>query len=394
MTINEFRENVKKYGNAPDVEILEFTGTYKECKIFCKKCKSESTVYHASCLYYRDCCKKCAIEHYSKIRKLDAKSFMENVIKKGNADDVVLLSGYVSPNEKALFKCLRCDTEFSCRANSLYNGRMCPTCFKNNCYTKHAHCKTISETNKDMFLWLKNKDDGYKYCQGSHVNLEWLCPICGSTVIASPLNIKKTGIMSCKFCSDGISYPNKFLANLLKECNINFKSEAGFGWSKLNGRFCYKYDFYLSEYNMIIEAMGLQHYEKGYYISLEKIQEIDKNKEMLAINNGIQYYLALDCRKSDLEFIKNSILFSELNNILPKNIDWNAVEYKSLGSLLVEICCEYNKDKTISIPELAKRFNVHRATVSRYLKRGANIKLCDYTCKDAVRRGQNHILKY
>ena len=38
MSIKKFIENVNKKGNAPDIEILEFFGTDKKCKIFCKRC--------------------------------------------------------------------------------------------------------------------------------------------------------------------------------------------------------------------------------------------------------------------------------------------------------------------------------------------------------------------
>ena len=74
-----------------------------------------------------------------------------------------------------------------------------------------------------------------------------------------------------------------------------------------------------------METHGKQHYEDGFKgcggRTLEEEQQNDKNKYELAIKNGIkqQNYIVIDCSKSDLEFIKNNIINSRLNELFNLN---------------------------------------------------------------------------
>lgn len=43
--------------------------------------------------------------------------------------------------------------------------------------------------------------------------------------------------------------------------------------------------------------------------------KIDEDKEFIAKQNGILEYIVIDCRYSNYEWIKNSILASKLNQI-------------------------------------------------------------------------------
>lgn len=323
-------------------------------------------------------------------KRLTPEEFMENVKEKGKAPDIVLIGEYTGTYEPAKFKCLRCGNEFYTRACNLYAYRFCKKCNLEERYTRHGHSKTIYDCDKYLFSLLKNKEDGYKYCPRSRVILEWVCPDCGSTIKNSPANVKRNNILSCPFCSDGISYPNKFFANLLKDSNIEFEPEMIFDWSRFSFGRNYRYDFYIKKYNMIIEVMGNIHFlEKKCFGNLEEIKKIDYEKEALAINNGIQYYIAIDCRESELEFIKESILFSELCKFLNKNINWESIDEHSRCSLLKDVCEEYKNDKKILTGQLAKMFNIHKVTVIKYLKRGEKIGLCDYTVRDSYVRSNS-----
>ena len=50
--------------------------------------------------------------------------------------------------------------------------------------------------------------------------------------------------------------------------------------------------------------------------TLEEEQENDELKKSLAIKNGIKDYLVIDCRESEMEFIKSNILKSQLNQFV------------------------------------------------------------------------------
>jgi hypothetical protein len=60
---------------------------------------------------------------------------------------------------------------------------------------------------------------------------------------------------------------------------------------------------------------GGQHYKSGFNISNRSLNEEQKNdliKEKLAKKNGILHYIVIDSRRSTVEYIKNSIINSEL----------------------------------------------------------------------------------
>ena len=78
----------------------------------------------------------------------------------------------------------------------------------------------------------------------------------------------------------------------------------------------YVYDFYLPDYNCIVETHGGQHYKDVAWSSSSITNGNDKHKMHLTISNGINSYIQLDCRESTLKFISNSILNNELPKIL------------------------------------------------------------------------------
>ena len=107
------------------------------------------------------------------------------------------------------------------------------------------------------------------------------------------------------------------------------------------------------------------------------IKENDRAKRQVAIDNGIYYYIEIDCRKSESEYIKNSIMNSELPNIFDfseQDIDWNECDKYASGSLFMHTAEFWNAgvhDKK----EIAKHLGLHHLTIYRYLKRANSLNL-------------------
>lgn len=184
----------------------------------------------------------------------------------------------------------------------------------------------------------------------------------------------------CERCSDGISICEKFIINVLTSINVDFFTQYSPKWA---GR--KRYDFYIPSENMIIETHGLQHYEEVMkWVNLESQQENDKYKKQLAFNNGIEKYIVIDCRKNSLDWLKDNT-FKELKNIFDLNdIDWQNIYLKSLRNNLVESCKMWNLGYGIS--RIAQEFNLTKETVSRYLKKGKELGICDYNKNESCRR--------
>ena len=284
------------------------------------------------------------------------------------------------------YHCNKCGAELWIQENHLLRGVGC------GCCTNRRAVKGINDiatTNPELIKYFVNIEDCYTHTKCSHKRVLLKCPQCGYEKEMNIFNLYKNGF-SCSQCCDGISYPEKFMFNLLKQLRIDFVYQFG----KTNSKWCnkYKYDFYfkLNNEEYIIETHGGQHYEEGFSRyggqTLEQIQTNDKNKKELAIENGIkpENYIVIDCRYSELEFIKNNILHSRLNEIFDlNNIDWIKIGQDSEKSLVKEVCDYWHLHNEINnegllIKDLSYIFKINPTTISRYLKTGTKIDLCNF----------------
>ena len=247
----------------------------------------------------------------------------------------------------------------------------------------------IATVRPDLVKYFVNIEDAYTHSIGSQDKVLVKCPICKNEQYITPHNLGRQGF-SCSKCSDKISFPNKFLNSFcqqLKELKLikEFKTEKEFKWS--NNR---KYDFYITLNNsktLIIEAHGEQHCTNSFKNSKRTLQEEQRNdaeKCWLAYKNGIDNYIQLDCRKSDLNFIKNNILNNKLLNTLFnfKEINWDKCREFAEKNILKEVCDYWNKKGDfITTGKVSKNFGLSKTTIIKYLKIGNEIGLCNYNPK-------------
>lgn len=254
-------------------------------------------------------------------------------------------------------------------------------------------CNSISMTHPYLVKFLINKNDALKYSVGSSkIKIPMKCPDCGHEKKRSISQLDKTGFC-CPKCGDGITYPEKFMFNVLEQLlDKRFITQL----SKKTFKWCgkYRYDFYIIEINGICEVGGLQHYEeiKGWGL-LKDIQENDKNKEYLAKENGIDYYIVLDCRKSELEWIKNSIMQSDLPNLLnfkESDIDWLKCHEYACSNIVKFACNMWNNGVNNAL-KISKILKLNKNTVIKYLKQGAKLGWCDYDPKIESKKNYHFI---
>lgn len=239
----------------------------------------------------------------------------------------------------------------------------------------------IYTTDDWMVKYFKNKNDAYKYASCSNENAHLVCPDCGIEKYQKIYSLKYNGF-ACECKTNGFSYPEKFIAEMLRQLNITYISQY-------NSRYCswtekYLYDFYLPDYNIIIETHGKQHYDNIniWQVSFEEEIENDAIKKSLALKNGIYKYIELDCQRSVLSYIKNSVMLSILPQILnfkENDIDWNLCNEKSTSNIVKNVCefYEINKYKMLII-DMAKKFGISRDSIRNYLLRGNELGWCHY----------------
>lgn len=280
---------------------------------------------------------------------------------------------------KYQYKCLACGY-IGFKTSVKLETRGCPCC-SNKIIEKGIN--DIATTNPEMIHYFKNKEDVYNNGKGSHKKVCMICPGCKSEKY---MRIEELFIygFACNKCKDGFSYPEKIVSNVLAQLNVKYTTQL----SKKHFKWCdkYRYDFYfeLNDTTYIIETHGNQHYKKSFAYdgarSLKQEQENDAYKKQLALNNGINEYIVLDCRESDLDWIKKSIFSSKLNEIFDmSHIDWVKCEEFARTSLIEKVCEYWNEVKCIKYT--CEKFNLTKGTVQRYLKIGTRLSLCDYDPK-------------
>jgi hypothetical protein len=246
----------------------------------------------------------------------------------------------------------------------------------------------VATTRPEFAKLFWDVDDAFIYTYSSEKKTNFKCPNCGKKVENKQIcYVYRRGI-SCHFCSDGISYPEKFMYNLLEQLNVDFEFQKTFEWSNRK-----KYDFYIPSLNVIIETNGGQHTGKGFKSiggrTLEEEQENDRIKEELALKNKINNYVAIDCSKSEFEWIKNNILNSKLSE--NKLLDLSKVDFLKCHeftcSSLVKKACDLWNSGIRNTTEIGKILKLHHSTVSSYLKKGTQLSWCDYDAKEV--RKQN-----
>lgn len=249
----------------------------------------------------------------------------------------------------------------------------------------------LSTTHPDLVKFIVNKDDSTKYSYGSSTKIQMICPYCNEERLYPINKLCRFRTLPCK-CGDGFSYPNKFVYNFLSQLNIEYISEKVFEWAKDK-----RYDVYIPSLKILIENHGGQHYEKYngiYKHSITEIQINDRLKEDLAFVNGVEHYIKLDCRVSESQFIKDSIMNSKLPKLLNFNesdIDWTECEKYALGNIL-SVVCELWDERT-NHKDTISETGLSKATIIRYLKSGAELGMCGYDAKREMARNYENVKK-
>lgn len=279
---------------------------------------------------------------------------------------------YSNTSNKYYWNCSDCGGCYENSTNRRSSGVGCPYCSGRKALKGFNDLWT---TNPDIASILSNKDQGYNLTRGSHKEIEFICSDCGIKQNHIVKNVVASGF-SCKRCSDGISYPEKFVAELLSQLNISYVTQY-----RLKNKF---YDFHLPSLNLIIETHGLQHYEEGFKNfnsrSLKDEIENDAFKKQMALCSGIVNYEVIDCRKSSMSWITDSISNSNLPKLLKFNnddIDWKKCHEFACKSLVKKVSHLW-QNLSLSITDISSLVNLSKSTIIIYLKRGAELGWCDY----------------
>ena len=266
-----------------NIEILtEYEKDNVKVKCKCKVCNFEWESTPSNLLQCKGC-KKCHFNNMKTVRMKSHEQFVSELCEVNKYIEV--LSEYSGAKNKVDCKCLIHNTKFSMAGEHLLRGETgCKECIDIKLHlgglkTHEQFVDELSNTNANIEV--VGKYDGAKS------KIEVRCLKCGHvwTPTASSL-LCGYGCPSCKR-----SKGEEKIENYLINNNIEFEPQKKF--SDLRNTLPLSYDFYLPEYNLLIEYQGQFHDGSTSMVLKEKYfdkqQVNDKLKKNYAKNNGYNF---------------------------------------------------------------------------------------------------------
>lgn len=231
---------------------------------------------------------------------------------------------------------------------------------------------SIADTHPELTKYFMNGDE-HKYPATSSSIADMICPQCGH-IRKQMISVLTINGLSCPLCANTISIGERIMCSLLKSQNIEFKKEFTFPDNKK------RYDFYLSEYNTIVEVHGSQHYiqTSNTWGTIEEQHQNDEYKKQFALNQGISHYIVINAKVSEFNYIKESIINSELASIISlDNVDWIEIEDEVNQNGVVKEMCEYwESHPEATIVDLENMFHRSEKIIYDRLKIGYEMGWC------------------
>ena len=163
------------------------------------------------------------------------------------------------------------------KANVLKRRISCSKCNDKKIINKYPEIAEEWDFSKNK----RNLED-IKY--GCDQEFWWICKKCGTNYKTSP-NLRVFGKSGCPNCIVG-SRGEERIKEYLNELNISFIKERRF--KDCRDKKPLPFDFWLPNYNLLIEYQGRQHYHKTKFIDTEKLIKHDNIKRNFCLENNIK----------------------------------------------------------------------------------------------------------
>lgn len=269
----------------------------------------------------------------------------------------------------------------------LLRGNGCACC-SNHIVVPHINSIVANKETHWMIKYFQGgHDEAKKYTCNSGVAIYPICPDCGKIrdKLIQISTINTTHSIACS-CGTGFKYPEKFMYSILKQLDVEFETQ--YSPDYLNRKLS---DFHIPFSKLIIETDGKLGHKGGiaHSMSDKKIEEcieIDIWKDEQHNLHGL-HTIRINCFKSNMEYIKNNILNSELVDYFNfEDVDWNEANEFAWFSNLKKDVCEYwnNKEDWETTKDLVKVFNVSQGVIVNYLTQGTKFNWCNYDSRKEV----------
>ena len=278
---DEFVERM--YAISPNIEILSTyhrANEHVKCRCLICNCEWLATPNH---LLGKRGCPECAKVNRAKAQTKTHEDFLMKV--QNMHSEIDIMTNYISSDVKVKCKCKKCFHEWEVAPYNLLNSEGCPKCARKNAADKLR--KSHSVFVQDVFKVNKNIEILSEY-KGRKEQVECRCKICGNIWWKNSAAILRgTG---CPLCS--MSKGEQNISDYLSERDIQYIYEKKFDGLIGLGNGNLSYDFYLPDFNLLIEYQGQYHdgsISGGCDPELfEKQQEHDRRKREYAKEHNIE----------------------------------------------------------------------------------------------------------
>lgn len=216
---------------------------------------------------------------------------------------------YVNNHTEIKHKCNKCGNIYEQTPNKHLEGRGCPKCGRKKMVNSRIG-KTKKKITEEYIKECKEKclDLPIESYINSKSKIKHKCSKCNNIYEQTPSDhLQRHG---CPVCNE--SHGEKYIRNYLDKHSINYIPQKKF--KDLKDKTYLSYDFYLPDYNILIEYQGIQHYKSFDYFGgkdkLEKQQEHDKLKREYAKENNyrlLELHYSLDTQDKVNKFLKRGI---------------------------------------------------------------------------------------
>lgn len=262
-----------------------------------------NNTFESSLVNLRKTKKKCPYCNNEKFGKMNNKIFLQRVnLQYG--DEFIILSEYKGIHEKVLVQ-HKCGYIWKITPNNLLNRkRSCPKC-------KGVLKKDTNAFKKEIYFLEKDNYTLLSEYTGCRKKVEILCNKCNNSWYIKPNDFLRG--KRCPYCNlhKNQSSSESLIESYLLKNNIKYEREKTF--DTLKDKHKLRFDFYLEDYNLVIEYDGLQHEKAGWYKNEEKLNITKKHDKMK--NNW--------CKNNDIDILRISYKEKDIIAYLNKYLNDN-----------------------------------------------------------------------
>lgn len=280
-THEEFVKEI--YIKNPNIEILsQYVNSRTKITCKCRICNHKWDVLPTSPSRGTGC-PSCGIERVRQALSSNTQDFIEKLSLINN--DVIITSEYISAKDKVDCECKVCGSNFKMKPNSLLNGQSCPICAKEK---RRTACVKTKEQFVNEMKYVNDTITILGEYVNTHTKLLCKCQKCNHEWNTTPHDLLDG--YGCPKCN--ISLGENEIEEMLVRNNINYEIHKKYDGLYGVGNGKLSYDFYLPNYNLLIEFQGKQHETPIDYFGGEETfiiqQEHDRRKREYAKEHNIE----------------------------------------------------------------------------------------------------------